>query len=254
MDKLRHLVVADSPAAKEPEDQTSDVPLIPTPAIAPPVSLSMRSYLSRQYLWAAEFFRSKADEIEQREPTTDSTIVCEHRAFVTGAIFSAVAFLEAAVNEFFKDLAEEQTSYSAAISEGTRRVLGILWNFTEGRNHSTFAILDKYELILKCCGREAFERNEQPYKDADLVIQLRNALTLYKPGGEQHRLLKDFRSKFKENGLLPAGEGASVPDKCLGSDCARWVVKSVKKFAEAFFGKLGVSPSLCGSRECKKSR
>src|SRR5262245_52327174 len=84
MDKLRLLVVADSPdAAKKPEDQTSDVSLIPTPAIAPTVSLSMPSYLSHQYLWAAEFFRSKADEIEQHGPTTDSTIVCEHRAFVT---------------------------------------------------------------------------------------------------------------------------------------------------------------------------
>ena len=242
----------------KPEDQKSAVYLIPTAAsakrMAPPVSLSRQSNLSRQYLWAAEFFRSQADEIEKRGPTTDSTIVSEHRSFVTGAIFSAVAFLEASVNEFFKDLTEEQTSSSAVLSEGTRRTLRILWNVTEGSNRSPFAILDKYELILKCCGKEAFERKEQPYKDADLVLQLRNALTLYKPGGEQYRFLDDFRSKFKENGLLPAGKGAYFPEKCLGSGCAGWVVKSIKKFTDEFFWKLGVSNTLCGSGKRKKAR
>jgi hypothetical protein len=202
----------------------------------------MRSYLSRQYLWAAEFFRRKADEIEKHGPTTDSTIVYEHRSFVTGAIFSAVAFVEAAINEFFKELTEGQTSYSAVVSEGTRRTLRILWNHTEASNRSLFAILDKYELILKSCEKTAFERKRQPYKDADLVLQLRNALTHYKPGGEQRKFLEEVRSKFKENGLLPAGEGAYFPDKCLGSACARWAVESVKNYTDEFFRKLGVTP------------
>jgi hypothetical protein len=240
----------------EPEDKKSDDSLPPTLGFAkrtaPSVSFSMRSYLSRQHLWAAEFFRSKAHEIEQQRSTTDSAIVYEHRAFVTGAIFSAVAFLEAAVNELFQDLTEEQTSCSAVVSEGTRRILRILGNRTEASNRSPFAILDKYELILKSCGKEAFERKEQPYKDADLVLQLRNALTLYRPGGERHGFLDEFRSKFKENGLLPAGEGAYFPDRCLGSDCARWVVKSLRKFADEFFEKLSVTPSPNGSRKRKK--
>jgi hypothetical protein len=178
----------------------------------------MRTCLSRQYLWAAEFFTSKANEIEKRGPTSESTVLNEHCSFVLGAVFLAVAFLEAAVNEFFKDVTEKQTSNSALVSEGTRRVLGILWNFTEGCNRSSFAILDKYEHILKCCSKEAFNRKEQPYQDADLVLQLRNALTHYKPDGEQKKFLDKFRSKFVENRLLPAGEGAYFPDKCLGSD------------------------------------
>src|SRR5262249_47524673 len=205
------------------------------------------------------FFWSKADEIEQHGPTTDSTIVYEHRAFVTGAIFSAVAFLEAGVNEFFKDLTEEQTSYSPVLSEGTRRGLGIHWNFTEGRNRPIFAILDKYEIILKCCGKEPFDSSKNPYADANLAIKLQNALTQYKPttyvlGGEQHEFSKLFRSKFKENGLLPAGDGEYFPDRCLGSGWAGWVVKSVKIFADEFFRKLGVFPSQCGSRKRKKAR
>src|SRR5262249_32842164 len=110
-----------------------------------------------------------------------------------------------------------------------------------------------YELILKCCGKEAFERTEQPYKDTDLVLQLHNALTHYRPGGEQHRFLEVFRSKFKENGLLPAVGGAYFPDKCLGSACARWVIKSVKRFADQFFDKLDVTPSLRRSRKQKRS-
>jgi hypothetical protein len=242
----------------KPENQKSDVSLTPTLAfakrIAPPVSLSMRPYLSRQYLWTAEFFTSKAHEIEQRGPTTDSTIVSEHRAFVTGAIFSAVAFLETSINEFFQDLTEEQTSYSAVVSEGTRRTLRILWNHTEASNRSLFAILDKYELVLKSCEKTVFERKRQPYKDADLALQLRDALTHCKPGAEQHKFLEEVRSKFKENRLLSAGEGAYFPDKCLGSGCARWVVKSVKEFADEFFWKLGVCLSVRGSRKRKKSR
>jgi hypothetical protein len=241
-----------------PEELTSECSLIPTLAfgqrIAHPVSLSMESHLSRQYLWAAEFFTSKADDIEQHGLTTDSTIVSEHRSFVSGAIFSAVAFLEASVNEFFKELTEKQTIYSAVINERARRVLRILWNVTEGGNHSPFAILDKYELILKFCEKVAFERRAQPYKDVGLVLQLRDALTHCKAGAEQHKFLKEVRSRFKENRLLSAGEGDYLPDKCLGSSCARWVVKSVKKFADEFFWKLGVPLSLCGSRKRKKAR
>ena len=37
----------------------------------------------------------------------ESGVFAEHRAYVTGAIFAAVAFLEATINELFADTADE---------------------------------------------------------------------------------------------------------------------------------------------------
>jgi hypothetical protein len=239
-----------------PDDQNQNVSLNAPAAlamwIAPPVTIMLRSYLSPQYLWTAKYFTSKADEIEQNHTKADDKVRNEHRAYVVGAIFSAVAFLEAAINELFKDLAEDEEScYKELIAKEARGAIRILWELTEGRNRYPFTILDKCQLILTSCGKDAFHTGKPPYQDADLVIALRNALTHYKPesygGKKQHKFLKQFKGKFGENKLMAGCESSYFPEKCLGSGCADWVVKSATKLADEFFRRLGVSPQYQSS-------
>jgi hypothetical protein len=171
----------------------------------------------------------------------------QHRAYATSAVLSAVAFLEAAINELFKDVADAHESYISSIDEESRKFILTFWQLTEERNRSPFTILDKYQIVLTFCRKEQFMTGAPPYQDADLVIKLRTELMHYKPesyGGEvQHRFLKQLRGKFSENPLMADSGNPYFPDKCLGSGCATWAAHSVKKLANEFFQRLSISPN-----------
>lgn len=213
-----------------------------------PVTISYRWSLSPHYLWGARHLATKADEIERRGPNKEPAIFIEHRAYVSGAIFSAVAFLEAAINECLKDIVDGQNAYSAAVNNDIRRCIAVFWDLTEGDNQSTFSVLEKYQLVLRCCGQEALKPGEPPYQDANLVIRLRNKLMHYKTathnvGDEEDGFSRGLAAKFVGNRLLADLENVVFfPDKCLSSSCAKWAVQSVKHLADEFFGRLGVSP------------
>jgi hypothetical protein len=209
-------------------------------------TIMMRVYFSTYHLWAAEHFAKSAATLESapgRIPRFD----IEHRAYVTNSILSSVAFLEAAINEFYKDIVDRYDSYVSPINAESKDVIDVVWEMTEGRNRSPFAILDKYQMALTFCRKEQFSSGEQPYQDADLTIKLRNELMHYKTstyGGEiQHRLVKHLPGKFAESPLMKGSGNPHFPDKCLGSPCANWAVRSVKKLADDFFEKLDISPN-----------
>ena len=79
--------------------------------------LRMRAYFSSYHLWAAEHFTRLAKEIEDAH-TGSPEFNIAHRAYVTNAILSAVAFLEAAINELFDDVVDQHYSYVNPLSNG----------------------------------------------------------------------------------------------------------------------------------------
>lgn len=213
-----------------------------------PLTISYRWVLSPDYLSGARLLSTKADEIEQRGPNRERAVFNEHRAYVTGAIFSAVAFLEAAVNECFEDIVDGRNGYPAVINSDIRRCLAVLWELTEADNRSTLRVLEKYQLILRCCGTEALKEGEQPYQDANLVIRLRNKLMHYKSathtvGEDEDGFSRGLAVKFVGNRLFDDLENVVFyPDRCLSSGCAQWAVRSVRNLADAFFRCIGISP------------
>lgn len=234
------------------EDKSRDaaptfIPGLMTPIVLP-LTISYRWSLSPHYLWGARHLATKADEIERHGPNKEPAIYNEHRAYVTGAIFSAVAFLEAAINECLKDIVDGQNGYSAVVNNDIRRFIAVPWDLTEGDNQSTFSVLKKYQLALRCCGQEALKTGEPPYQDANLVIRLRNKLMHYKTathnvGDEEDGFSRGLAAKFVGNRLLADYENVVFfPDKCLSSGCAHWAVHSVKNLADEFFRRLGVFP------------
>lgn len=213
-------------------------------AVSP--TIMMRVYYSSYHLWAAEHFTQLASGIENGSGSIPRFDI-QHRAYVTGSILSSVAFLEAAINELFKDVLDKHESYITSIETESRNLIEAFWQLTEERNRSPFTILDKYQIVLTFCRKNQFEKGALLYQDVDLVVKLRNELMHYKPnsygGGIQSRLTAQLRGKFSENPLMNGSGNPYFPDKCLGSSCADWAVSSVKNFANEFFQRLDISPN-----------
>jgi len=209
-------------------------------------SVLIRVYYSSYHLWATNHFAQLAGEIEDTH-SGRSRFDIKHRAYVTNSILSAVAFLEAAINELYQDAFDKHSGYLTTLPQAIRNLLGDFWAMTEGENKSAISILDKYQLALRFCGKEPFNKGKSPYQEVDLVVRIRNALTHYKPqslGGDNiHRLEAGLRGKFSENKLMSGSGNPYFPDKALGRGCADWVVASVRKFADKFFSEIELVPN-----------
>jgi hypothetical protein len=205
----------------------------------------VRVYYSSYHLWAATHFTQLAIAIENTSTSTPRFDI-QHRAYVTSAILSSIAFLEGAINEVLKDVVDGHESYIESIDEASRNRLLVMWDLTEEQNRYT-SILEKYQKVLQYCQKEQFSRGKQPYQDVDLVIKLRNELMHYKPnsyGGDiQHQFIKKLSGKFSDNPLMIGSGNPYFPDKCLGSSCADWAVHSTKRFVDEFFGRLSIVPN-----------
>jgi hypothetical protein len=199
-----------------------------------------RSYYSLYHLWAAEHFAALAKEIEKAQKGHRARFDIAHRVYVTNSIFSAVSFLEAAINELYQDVADAHGNYTAGLDPESKFLMSYFWDL-----HLRSPLLDKYQIAFAILRKEQFKKNGQLYENASLVVQLRNALIHYKPktlgSGNEHDLSKRLKNKFKENPLTGAGN-PYFPDKCLGYECAAWAVRSAKDFADDFFASIGVEP------------
>jgi hypothetical protein len=51
-------------------------------------------------------------------------------------------------------------SYVSPINAESKDVIDVVWEMTEGRNRSPFAILDKYQMALAFCRKEQFSSGE----------------------------------------------------------------------------------------------
>jgi hypothetical protein len=128
-----------------------------------------RVYFSSYHRWAAGHFVRLAAEIEDAHvggPKFD----IEHRAYVTNAILSSVAFMEAAVNELFKDALDQHQPYIEPLDREVQALLAKMWDWTEGRNKTPFTVLDKYEIALVLARKEPIPTDGQLYENASLLI------------------------------------------------------------------------------------
>jgi len=211
-----------------------------------PVTITMRAYYSSYHLWAAKHFCALAQTVENA-PGEQTRFDIKHRAYVTNSVFSAVAFLEAAINELYQDAADNHESYIKELDPDSKRLMSDFWQFTEERNRSAFNLLDKYQIALTLLRKQQFDPGQLPYQDAAFVVKLRNELVHFKPqslGGDvEHKLARQLRGKFPENRLMDGSGNPWFPDKCLGHGCAEWAVTSVSNLADEFFATINVEPN-----------
>lgn len=213
------------------------------------ISISIRHYLSIQHLMASALFAKECLELEATAHLTpfESIERTRHRSYAVSAVMVSAAFLEATINELFADCADGHST-ERLTSLPAHGLMGRLWVRNVPRTAS-YPILEKYDIALELNDKEPFVPGINPYQDAKLLTELRNALIHYEPetivaiGDDEarklHKFEKRLRGKFGLNALTGVGN-PFYPDKVLGAGCANWAVKAAVDFTDAFFGRLGI--------------
>ena len=183
-----------------------------------------------------------------------------HRSCVIGSIFASVAFLEAAINELYI-AANDRILTDLGLADEFRTRLATIWSIEHFRRGAR--VLEKYQCALRLAEKELFDKSAQPYQDAKLLVELRNALVHFvpetapikaKPGVEVpvHKFGKQFKGKFKTNpfaakyAVISSGSSPETatypffPEHCLSHGCAQWAVNTSLIFADHFFNALSL--------------
>lgn len=214
-----------------------------------------RFYYSHYHIMAAAFFARQSAQIEQKhrlQEAISSQDFSQHRAFVTGCVFSSVSFLEAQINEVFTDASEDKRDFIHQL--GDRILLfAEMWRLDVPRTAS-FPILKKYEIALALAQRAPFDRGDIIYQDTKLLIRLRNALIHYEPlsstgNAKSSRDEEEkFRGKFALNPLT-GSKTPFFPERCMGHGCAQWAVTTTIRFVDHFCGRIGIEPFFNSVRD-----
>lgn len=214
-----------------------------------PMSISFRTYLSISHLLAASIFanKSKLIEDEYKFDTISQSEKHEHQAFVVSSIIMSAAFLEATINEIFSDCLESNTDERIK-KIPNHSLMARLWELKIPRTAS-YSILEKYQIALELNNLAQIESGSQPFQDAKLLIELRNALIHFEPEtikstaleekADPHKFEKRFSGKVSSSKVTGPGN-PFYPDKLLGVDCAIWAVKSAINFADEFFNRISI--------------
>ena len=204
--------------------------------------------LYRHHLFAARHLSELACQLEDANPgSTDPEIVRRHRAYVIGSVLSAAAFLEASINELYLEV----QGHLVNGSDGGRRVLSVPAHFWSSVARPP--ILHKYQLALVVADAEPFDESRSPFREADALVALRDALVHGRiewrdQHGRRQNLERRLRAKFKHNTLSSAG-GAEFPDQLLGAGCAGWAVKVVEQFSGGFCRRMAIPARGVGPLE-----
>jgi hypothetical protein len=220
------------------------------------VSLWMpRFYFSHYHIMSAAFFARESGKLERDNKDKESfpsKIQAEHRAFVTGCIFSSVSFLEAQVNELFTDAAEDQREHIHQLGDKIY-LFAEMWKLGVPRTAS-YSILEKYEIALALAERGSLDRGSLVYQDSKLLISMRNALIHYEPlsSTSTHESSQVWENKFRGKFSLNPLTGSKTPFfpiRCMGYGCARWAVESSVSFVDHFCSRLGIEPVFNSVRD-----
>lgn len=212
------------------------------------LTLRVKSGLSQFHLDSAAHFAFECVEIEREEkhlewpqPRWDET-----RSNALAAVLLAAASLESSVNEFYQQAVDRDGNALKSLSETQMRLLAELWPEIE-----KLSPVRKHQIALVAMGHEPMSKGQEPYRSADGLMRLRNALVHFRPEWDDE--LKDHRSLeqrlsqlFPVSALADRAKGQMVwfPHKCLGAGCAVWAIESAVRFSQQFVNTLGIRERL----------
>lgn len=206
-------------------------------------SASTRHYLSSQHLWTALHNAEQCRHLEQ-ELAGKVAIDVTHGSHAMTSVLSAVAFLEAFVNEIYSDAADNrhQSPRVEGLDEPVQAMMAEYWTATD---QGYGQVLPKYNMALLFAGHQGFNKGADPYQAAEVLINLRNTLMHFKPTwhdeGTPDRLDKMLPSRIQQSGLLPADDGSPwIPIKVLGASCAKWAPRIARALTDEWTTRLGI--------------
>jgi hypothetical protein len=158
------------------------------------------------------------------------------------AVSSAAAFLEALVNEVFIDTADPALR-SSGLLDGVPQngVTAMSDKWTANPSAEREGILEKYKLAIKCVGAQQ-DFGREPAQSVRILIDLRDALTHYKPEwqGDSSSLFVDLRRKLPVNPRV-AEVTPWFPYQALSADLAEWACERSAEFAKEWWAAMGLT-------------
>lgn len=187
------------------------------------------STFALQHLMAAALFARHAQIIERQNLEMPFGAFFEDiRSYVSGAIMSSTAALEANINELF--IAHGGPLRSTLHDFDT--------DFWGRKGIEQKSILAKYQEALRILGKEKLREDSPFYEDAEDLIGLRNCLVHFKPLWDPEKKRQvDLVGKLKNKFALSSfcDEGADfIAMKCMSYSCAAWAVLVSKAFVKEF--------------------
>jgi hypothetical protein len=221
-------------------------------------SLEVRvaTHLATDHISSAALFARLAGELEavraSAPPDDPRDARMRHSAFVTGAIISSAAFLEAEITSRYISAAENPTDGAlAGLGEATIRHLGFLWS---AGIVSRASVLKKAQAMLSAAHKEPLAKGQEPVQKVTLLINLRNALLHYDEGfvlvssDERPPDIQEMEKKLSTY-HLPINPFAAAPEpffprRCLSHGLASWAVIAAIEFTDAFYARLESLPNI----------
>jgi len=199
----------------------------------------------RHLLGSARFFAQHARTFENRAVQQGQLgggaagDLVRHRSYVSGAILSAAAFLEASINELYLELHGLRSNERTRLPRRVLADLGRFWSDIERA-----PVLHRYQVVLMVADAERFDERRAPFHDADSLMKLRDALVHFRPERPESRrrlrtLEQRLRNRFDLNPLAPR-DSEWFPDLCLSAECAEWAVKAADDFTEDFCKRMAL--------------
>ncbi len=192
--------------------------------------LSQRHNFAVQHLIAASRFARMCFSVEQdQNNNTFGPFFDEVISYVSAAVLSSVAALEANINEVFSDVQD-----GIIVIEGVDvESLLISWEKVEKK-----ALLAKYDYFLSLTNRPTLNKGDTMYQYASILIRVRNALVHYKPewySAQRNHLTisRQLQGKFSFSPFVDK-RAPIFPMRCMTHGLAEWSVQTVLRFAESF--------------------
>ena len=164
------------------DDNNDAIPVVTIQAniVLEPFTATMtarvRHNFALQHLLAAARTSRNVGEIERANAGKEFGEFFEEMiGYSVACVTSAVAGLEAYVNELFADRAKYMASVQAEIADR-------LWELSEQRS-----ILDKFDSALVALGSPQLDRGIRPTQDVVALVRLRNGLVHFKPEWDDER-------------------------------------------------------------------
>jgi hypothetical protein len=194
--------------------------------IAGVITVATRMNFAVQHLMAAARFSRAVKAVEAAhagEQFGDFWDEILHNS--VACVFACVASLEGYANELFDDRANVFPGYA-------NDLLDKLWETFEQK-----PILEKFQFALLLKGKPELDRGAQPFQCASAMIDLRNALTHFKPEwtneAVRHRKLSQrLNGMFVPSAFL--SDELVFPRRWATHGCTKWSIESVRSFAEQF--------------------
>ena len=206
--------------------------------------------LYAHHLFAARHMAELACELEKENAGAgvDPEVSRRHRTYVIGTVFAAAAFLEASINELYLEV---QGHIANGAGGGRQRVLAVPAHFWSSVGRPP--ILHKYQLALVVADAEPFDEARSPFREADGLIALRDALVHGRfewrdSHGRRQNLERRLRGKFPHSAFAIEGD-PEFPDRMLGAGCAMWAVKIAEKFSDDFCHRMAIPSRVVTSRD-----